>query len=181
MESSGERAAPISSVQRYQVLRPGTRIIAQQFEPEPHPEVPYFESLSDWLAEYDEWAKRYAPRRYRGLGTSLHSAIEAAAKFDAASRKLKAAGESFRAGSPVYEGARLVGYVMDEISGPVGDVLVYYGDGKIASGSWRGFLSIDINPPLKPDPPLKFRNDRKPKRTRQDEPFYVSKTRRKRR
>jgi len=39
MESSGERVASIPPVERHQVLRPGIRIVAEQFHNDPEPNI----------------------------------------------------------------------------------------------------------------------------------------------
>lgn len=89
------------------------------------------------------------------VGSKVHEMLEAAREIELASKK-------FEVGAPIFHGSKIVGFIYDE------------------SGAFISEGTFSIAPISKPiERPL--RNDGKPKKERQEEPFYVSKTKRKRR
>lgn len=175
MESPGERASEVPPVQRRQVLRPGVRIVCSQFDPEPHPDVEYY--ADNWSEAVGKLGSLHLGRGMvvtRRFGTSVHSALEASIDMERVSGKTLSA----IAGTPVFKGATLVGFVSDENDS---ESIRRFGT---LFGSPVGFSWSTTKPPAGSDHLRldgKVRNDGKKKRPKQEEPFYVKKTKRKRR
>lgn len=146
MESRGERVTPVSPPQGRKVLRAGVRIVGEQFDPEPHPDVDYSDgSFGAMAAAFVSLGQQLGTYGARRVGHS--SALEDAIKQQIA--VMEKAAEENRQRQRLIE---------DRLP------------------SW---FEGTINRPSPESLPL--RNDGKPKKPKQDEPFYVSKTKRKRR
>lgn len=151
MESDGARVTSLPPAKGRKVLRPGVRIIAEQFCLDREPDVSEltFGELMRTVLGGSGFSHSW---KHSSFGTAAHDLAEAARKLEESVDQSQVY---------VYRGQRAVGFVIDEV----------YEEKALER------LQKSDHPPVH----LKFDNSGRIKNQPQSEPFYVAKTKRKRR